>query len=254
MSGHLLQLALVLIVVVNASFADNADSTSKLVIRSIQIEGNNITQPRVILREMSLRVGDTLSHILLRADRDRIYSLGLFNKVTISHIDSADYVDLLISVVERWYIFPYPILSLRTTDVSTLSYGLGVTHQNFLGRDEKLSASYSTGYDRSASFTYQNPRLTDDDDIFLRIAFQYRDAHSLDNSNILFEQVVRMGSGSLGKRVGLFQTLTGTVGYQTWQIPDTSLGRTISPDGTDHFAEIALHYTYDARNIREYPT
>ncbi len=203
---------------------------------------------------MSLHIGDTLSFTRLRRDRDRIYSLGLFNKVTVSHFDSAEFTDVLVTVVERWYIFPYPILSLRTRDVNTLSYGLGIAHQNFRGRDEKLSIAYSTGYDRSASFTYQNPRLTDDDDIFLRTVVQYRDAHSLDNSDVLFEQITRLASASLGKRFGLFQTFTGTAGYQTWQIPDTTLGRTISPDGMDHFVELGLHFTYDARNVREYPT
>ncbi len=254
MNGRLLYLSLTLSATLLQAFAEGPDTSSHLVIRSVRIEGNNATQQNVILREMSLAVGEKLSHAALVRDRDRIYSLGLFNKVTVTHFDSADSTDLLVTVVERWYIFPFPILNLRTRDVSTLSYGLGVSHQNFRGRDEKLSASFSTGYDRSASLTYQNPRLTDDDDIFLRTAVQYRDSHSLDNSNILFEQINRSGSVSVGKRFGLFQTLIGTAGYQLWQVPDTSLGRTISLDGTDRFVELGLHYTFDARNVHEYPT
>jgi outer membrane protein assembly factor BamA len=39
-----------------------------------------------------------------------------------------------------------------------------------------------------------------------------------------------------------------------WEVPDTSIGRTVSPDGTDRFIELGLRYTYDARNVREYPT
>jgi outer membrane protein assembly factor BamA len=203
---------------------------------------------------MSLHTGDTLSETSLIRDRDHIYNLGLFNKVTITHSDTSSFADLLVTVVERWYIFPTPILDIRSRDVNTLTYGLGVTHQNFLGRDEKLSASFSRGYDKSASLSYQNPRLTDDDDIFLRTAFMYRDSHNLNNSTIEFEQITRSGSLSLGKRFGLFQTLIGTAGYQSWQVPDTTLGRTVSPDGTDRFIELGLHYTYDARNVREYPT
>jgi outer membrane protein assembly factor BamA len=100
---------------------------------------------------------------------------------------------------------------------------------------------------------YQNPRLTDQD-ISLRTTFSYRDSHNLSNSSNEFEQINRLASLSLGKRFGLFQTLIGTIGYQLWQIPDTSLGRTVSPDGTDRFLEFGLQYTYDARNVREYPT
>jgi outer membrane protein assembly factor BamA len=255
MTKRLLFVSLGLVSTLFCAFADEADTTRAHVIRSIRIEGNNTTQSYVILREMSLHTGDTLSQALLTRDRDRIYNLRLFNKVTITNVDSALVSDLVVTVVERWYIFPFPILSLRTRAVNTLTYGLGVMHDNFLGRDEKVSLSFSTGYDQSASFTYQNPRLTDNDDIFLRTEYQYRDSHSLEyNSDIVFEQINRMASLSIGKRFGYYHTLIGTAGYQTWKLPDTSLGRTVSPDGTDRFIELALRYTLDARNVREYPT
>ncbi|HTY35847.1 MAG TPA: BamA/TamA family outer membrane protein [Bacteroidota bacterium] len=235
--------------------ADQRDSTTFGIVRSIRIDGNSVTQPYVILREMSLHAGDTLTQASLVRDQDRIYNLGLFNKVVITHRDSAETSELFVSVVERWYIFPIPILNLRTRAANTASYGLGAIHQNFLGRNERLSASFMTGYDHSAGLTYQTPRIKDDDDIFLRAQYQYRDSHSLDyNSDIVFEQINRTGSVSLGKRFGYYQTLIGTAGYQTWQLPDTSLGRTVSPDGTDRFLELGLNYTYDARDVREYPT
>ena len=233
--------------------AEPANNTPPTTIRSIRIEGNEVTEDFVILREMSLHVGDALSQKSLEGDRDRIYNLSLFNKVTITHTDSAGVSDLLVKVVERWYIFPYPILRLRSRAVNTLSYGLGVTHRNFLGRNERLSASFSTGYDRSASLTYQNPRLTDDD-IFLRTVIQYHDAHGLDNSELAFEHVSGAASVSIGKRFGYYQTLIGTIGYQAWQVPDASSALTVSPDGRDRFVELGLRYTYDARNVREYPT
>lgn len=236
------------------AFAGPSDTTSSSIIRAIQIVGNSETRDRVILREMSVHAGDTLSLPALERDRDRIYNLGLFNKVTIAHADTAAFTDVIVTVVERWYIFPYPIFSLRSRSLSTLTYGLGVTHQNFLGRNEKLSAGFSTGYDQSAFLTYQNPRLTDNDDIFLRASLQYRDSHALDNSETEFRQITRAGSLSLGKRFGLFQTVIGTAGYERWQVPDTTLGKTVSPDGTDRFFTLGVHYTYDARNVREYPT
>jgi outer membrane protein assembly factor BamA len=236
------------------AIADDTKQTPPVTIRSIRIEGNDVTQPNVLLREMSLHVGDSLTQRSLDKDRDRIYNLALFNKVSIAHYDSASVTDLVVTVVERWYIFPTPIINMRSQGVSSLSYGLGITHQNFLGRDEKVSLAYSTGYDHSASFSYQNPRLIDNDDIFLRTQIQYRDAHTLDNSNMLFEQISRLSSLSLGKRFGYSQLVVGTVGYQEWQIPDASVAHTISPDGTDRFIQLEIQYTFDARNVREYPT
>jgi outer membrane protein insertion porin family len=239
--------------IIHQASGAESDSTSHLIIRSIRIEGNSVTQSQVITREMALHVGDSLSEAKLIQDRDHIYNLELFNKVTVTHADTAAFADLLVTVIERWYIFPYPNFDLRSRDMSTLSYGLGVSDQNFLGRNEKLSVSFITGYNKTASLNYQNPRLIDQD-IFLRTTFSYRDSHNLSNSSNEFEQINRLASLSLGKRFGLFQTLIGTIGYQQWQIPDTSLGRTVSPDGTDRFLEFGLEYTYDARNVREYPT
>ena len=233
--------------------AQTPDTTSCRVVRSIQIIGNSVTQDHVILREMATQVGDTLSDSKLSGDRDRIYSLGLFNKVTIAHADTASYADVIVTVVERWYIFPYPIVSIRSRSLHTLTYGFGITHRNFLGRNERISAGFSTGYNRSASITYQSPRITDNDDIFLRAALSYRDSHNLENSTIEFRQITHSESFSLGKRFGLFQTVSGTIGYETWQVPDTSLGRTLSTDGTDRFLTLGLRYTYDSRDIRDYP-
>ncbi len=255
MKRQLLFVSLSISICVLSAFADNTDSASVRVIRSVQITGNSVTKPYVILREMSIHPGDTLSNASLERNQDRIYNLGLFNKVSIVHRDSADVTDIVVNIVERWYIWPMPIFSLRSRTVNSLSYGLQVVDQNFLGRDERVAASYSTGYDHSAGLTYQTPRVRDNDDVYIRAMYQYRYSHSLDyNSDILFEQINRAASFSLGKRIGYYQTLVGTVGYEMWELPDTSLGRTVSPNGTDRFIQLGLEYTYDARNIREYAT
>jgi outer membrane protein assembly factor BamA len=252
------RLLLISLAACSAAFGAPADTSAiphTLTVRSIHIEGNNVTQPYVISREMSLHVGDTLSQKALDRDRDRIYSLELFNKVVISHSDSATMTDILVTVVERWYLIPSPMLSLRNRAVNTASYGIQLTDQNFLGRNERVSASFSAGYNRSAGLSYQTPRMRDTDDVYIRALLQYRDSHSLDyNSDVVFEQINRTASLSLGRRIGYYQSLIGTVGYQEWQIPDSSLGRTVSPDGTDRFLELGVEYAWDSRNVREYAT
>ena len=137
MTRQLLFVSLSISICLLSAFAEKVDSTSARIIRSVRIEGNNVTQPYVILREMSLRAGDTLSNASLEKNQDRIYNLGLFNKVSIAHRDSADVTDIVVNVVERWYIWPVPTFSLRSRAVNTASYGLQLTDQNFLGRDRE---------------------------------------------------------------------------------------------------------------------
>ncbi|MDZ7763546.1 MAG: POTRA domain-containing protein [Melioribacteraceae bacterium] len=52
---------------------------------SIAIEGNDITEEFIILREMSIVEGDRVNSNLINYDRERIYSLGLFNYVDLHH-------------------------------------------------------------------------------------------------------------------------------------------------------------------------
>jgi len=56
-------------------------STCYIIVRSIRIEGNSVTQSQVFIREMALHVGDPLSEAILIQNRDHMYNLGLFNKV-----------------------------------------------------------------------------------------------------------------------------------------------------------------------------
>src|SRR5690349_2721457 len=98
-----------------------ADSLNNRVLQvnRVIILGNKVTRDRIILRELSLKPGDTISsnridNQLVR-DRAKIYNLRLFNTVVVRwmEFDSlAAKVDLVVEVSERWYIFPQPIFEL----------------------------------------------------------------------------------------------------------------------------------------------
>src|SRR4051812_41669791 len=90
-----------------------------LQINRIIILGTRITKDRILLREMSLKPGDTISSLrlddVLVRDRAKIYNLRLFNTVVVRWLEfdpGAGLVDLIIEVKERWYIFPSPIFEL----------------------------------------------------------------------------------------------------------------------------------------------
>lgn len=233
------------------AFSQSVDS---LLVKEILIQGNETTKEHVILREMSLKVGDRVTPEALERDRNRIYSLQLFNKVEIESAPHHDGSTLIVQVDERWYMFPFPVIGFRYRDVNKLYYGAGVMHQNFRGRNEKLFLSFALGYDRWVSLLYQNPKLTDDDDIFFRTAISYRHVHNLNVSDEEYEQTNLATGVTVGKRYGLFQTLVGYLNYDVWMVSNLGLGRTASSSGRDAFFSLGLGYTYDSRNIREYPT
>ena len=225
-----------------------------LLVQSIRIAGNESTKDFVILREMSTSVGDTLDLVRLEYDKNRIYSLGLFNRVDIDYSAKGTQADLIVRVHERWYVYPFPVLGFKYRDIKKFYYGAGLAHLNFRGRNERLIGEFAFGYDRWVRFSYQNPKLTSDDDIFFRISGSWSRVQNLNPDRGTYQQEAVGGALTLGKRFGLYNLVTGSVGYETWKVSDLGVGRTVSTDGRDAFPSIGLSYTFDSRDVKEYAT
>ncbi|NUM74128.1 hypothetical protein HUU40_07190, partial [candidate division KSB1 bacterium] len=86
------------------------------VITSLVITGNRHTKHHIILREIQVKVGDVLDPEVLEADRKRLLNLRLFSHVEIDGIPVEDGVQLIITVYESWYIYPYPIFFMNDRD------------------------------------------------------------------------------------------------------------------------------------------
>jgi outer membrane protein assembly factor BamA len=231
-----------------------AASDSILFVHDIQVIGNSTTKAYVILREMSLKVGDTLTQEAIDHDRNNIYNLQLFNKVDIEYTVNQNQASVFVIVTERWYFIPYPVIGMKYRDLSKLFYGAGVMHQNFGGRNEKVFAMFALGYDRWFMLNYQNPKVTDDDDIFMGIALTIQKVHNLSSSYGEYENSNTFFRGTVGKRFGMYQTLYSMIGYEIWQVNEPLVGRTLSSSGRDAFITASVNYRYDTRNNREYTT
>jgi outer membrane protein insertion porin family len=226
---------------------------SSLTVARIVIVGNETTKDHVIFREMSVRVGSPLDVAALEQDQKRIYNLQLFNKVDVSYTAEGIEATVVVMVSERWYIFPFPIIGFKYHDIKNFYYGAGLVHQNFRGRNEKIMASGALGFDPWYNLSYRNPKLTDEDDLFLNLQLGSTHMRNQNTSQGEYDQQILSGHASLGKRFGLFTTLTGLVGYDEWNVGDTQPGRTLSPDGKDHYVVLSGGFLYDKRDLREYP-
>ncbi len=87
-----------------------------VIIDSIVIEGNDITEDFIILRELTVALGDTLNPVLAVYNRERIYSLNIFNEVKLHPFKLNNINYLLITIEESWYIYPLPFLTLKDRD------------------------------------------------------------------------------------------------------------------------------------------
>ncbi len=142
------------------------------IIKDIFVVGNKQTRPEVILREMQLKEGDVFQDSLLMRSKQRIENLWLFNRVEMLPFAQNDSVSIIVSVTERWYFFPYPVLYIVDRDWNKLTYGFGFAHLNFRGWNEKLQSSIHFGNRPGVKFSYENPWVGKDLHLYTRVYFR----------------------------------------------------------------------------------
>jgi outer membrane protein assembly factor BamA len=239
--------------------ASSAIPDSIFTVDSVLIFGNYHTKSFVILREMSLQSGSIITQELINYDQNRIYSLGLFNQVSIYiQPTNGGKANLFIELNERWFIFPFPVVGIKDRDWKKFYYGAGLLHSNFRGRNEKLYTMFVFGYDPSGEIWYRNPFLSSDGSYSLdaKIAYSHVRNKSIaaqEDGNNFSEQHIYSTLG-LGKRIGIHHTFWFTTGYEYVHVSEFKAGRTISTNGKDNFPFFGLSYTYDTRDLAEYPS
>lgn len=238
-----------------------ADSTASpeppLIVGEVFISGNEKTKDFVILREMSLRPGEEVTREKLDYDRERIYSLRLFNRVQVSEAPAGEgKANIMVEVNERWYIFPFPILGVRDRDWSKVFYGAGLAHNNFRGRNEKLFGSLVLGYDPSVSLFYRNSFLDESGAWFMDARTSYSRVRNrsprLEALYGEYEEKHFTLQAGVGTRLGRHHSVWVNAGYRVVDVPNREL--LVSAAGRDAFPTAGVGYLYDTRDLQEYPS
>lgn len=154
-----------------------AQHSENVVLTQINLEGNNVTKPSVIYRELLINVGDTVSeqqfNELLNESRENVLNMSVFNFVDFV-VDDDSVVQngkvLTIKMVERWYVWPIPYLHyadrnliswFKGGDIARLSYGFDLECKNLWGLLHELNLTLIFGYNQKYALTYDVPYLTD---------------------------------------------------------------------------------------------
>ena len=145
----------------------------RLIIEDILIQGNRITKESIILRELVFGIGDTILKMELlpafQRSKENLLNLGLFNFVLFdaTHLPG-NYINVQVTVTERWYIWPVPILEyaernfsefLRKREWDKINYGVFLKWKNFRGRNELLTGKIRLGYVQEYSLSYNIPNI-----------------------------------------------------------------------------------------------
>ncbi len=259
---------------------------TSVTIRDIRIRGNKRTKTSVILREIDFAVGDTipLAQLAGRLDQNRnnLLNTGLFLSTDISFREwqgATGRIALDISVVESWYIYPYPILELADRNFNVwwetygrslrrLNMGIRFYHQNLSGRRDQLKLLVQYGFTRKWETIYTLPFFNRHRTLGMNLNFLHTREKEIgyttrnnelvfhrDNENILLQRL-RAGAGLLYRpRLNYFHR---------WDLSwhDNRIDRSIrtkwNPDffltgQRQRYPAFQYHFTIDKRDVRPYP-
>ncbi len=165
---------------------------AQITVSSININGNIKTQNDIILRELSFEENEKYSleelSKKLTESKENLVNLKLFNFVEISQVEKENTVEITVDVIEKWYIWPYPVFEISErnfntwwqefsennySDFSRLNYGIFFNWENFRGRNELLKLKIRKGFKEHYLLAYEAPYFNRNKTIGINTELQF---------------------------------------------------------------------------------
>ncbi|HLF32692.1 MAG TPA: POTRA domain-containing protein [Cyclobacteriaceae bacterium] len=254
-----------------------------LTIDHLFIIGNRVTREKIIRRELDFKEADkyerSVFESILKRNEEKLINTSLFLTVKISIIDLPDKMaDIIVRVVERWYLFPIPIFELadrnfndwwvnQNHDLSRIEWGLRLTQYNVRGMNETLRLTGQLGFTKrfyaSYSFPYINRKQKTGLDIYFdyglnkNISYETLDhkLHFIKSNRWLKEYFA--GGLSLRLRKSFYSYHTWGINYLHNKVNDTI--PQINPEyfsqgeNEQQFLWLYYNFIHDKRDIASYP-
>ena len=149
---------------------------AQITVSKIVLSGNTKTQNDIVIRELSFEKNGNYTIVDLdkriEESKKNLINLNLFNFVTINNTENKDSTEITIEVIEKWYIWPYPVFEISErnfntwweefsannySDFSRLNYGVFFNWENFRGRNELLKLKIRKGFKEHYLLAYEVP-------------------------------------------------------------------------------------------------
>tara|TARA_Y100000589_G_scaffold132495_1_gene126383 strand:- start:47485 stop:48888 length:1404 start_codon:yes stop_codon:yes gene_type:complete len=252
-----------------------------VIVAEIKIVGNKTTKPEIIRRELLFHKGDTI--LLNQLDRiietseNNVFNTALFveNKINVAYINDK-YVQFIVFVKERWYLWPGIIFKIEDTNFNTwwltkdwqrLNYGFFVRHDNFRGRKEKLALIVQNGYTEQFGIMYDKPYINKSKTIGAGASFNYLRNHQITintngNKRVFYREFPEYpfkevkAEMDVTYRPKINNRHNVKVEYLDILVSDSvilSNPRYLSPNLTTRFMGLHYYYKSDFRDNQNYP-
>lgn len=251
------------------------------IIGKISLEGNRITRPKIIYREIIIKEGDTLTDSIfntrLEQSRLNLLNTSLFNFVNIDKIaDSSGVINLNFKVTERWYLFPFPIFEIADRNFNTwidhrdwrrVNYGGFIKWSNLRGRMEVLNLLIRFGYDERYRLIYDMPYINSKQTLGLTFQASINQNHEVAYKTENNKPVFYRGENYLLKnylttvglnyRPSIFNIYSAIIGYNRFDYDKilSELNTSYAPVNANQLKIIkgSLYFRNDHRDNKSYP-
>ncbi|MCR9286553.1 MAG: BamA/TamA family outer membrane protein [Bacteroidetes bacterium] len=262
-------------------------SVDYVFIENIEVTGQKRTKPNIILRELDITVGDTisLSNLTERIEWNQqlLMNTGLFTKAKINFKNwegGTNRVRLLIEVSENWFVYPVPIFELADRNFNVwwetynhslkrVNFGVRFYHINLTGRKDLMKLVAQYGFTQKYEIEYTLPFINKKQSLGLFTNFLYTRNKELgyttlenklqffrDDEDVLLKRF-RGGLGII-HRPDLFFSQSLVLNYHQNELHESvplELNDDFFLDGLkQRYFSLIYETSLDRRNIRAYPT
>jgi len=273
---------LILLFFLFSFFSKEAAKAQYVIIDSVTFKGNEKTKDNILRRELDFNSGDTVQvadlDSRLEFNRRKLSNTNLFIWVKGDyHQNKPEHVVISYEFSEQWYLLGYPVFQLADRNLNEwwskghsfdrTIYGAHLIHNNFMGRNEKLSVKAETGFNQRVELGYSNPYLDRKKTIGLGLSFSYTTSNNLvyntdnDKLKILSSDKMlreRWGSAlSLRKRFRFYDFQFAEIRYSHTVVADTI--QKLNPNyffkgwNEQNLVQLTYAFSYDFRDNVAYP-
>ncbi|PJA96001.1 MAG: hypothetical protein CO129_08910 [Ignavibacteriales bacterium CG_4_9_14_3_um_filter_34_10] len=246
--------------IVNGQTADTIQISKikSVKIDSIKIVGNDKTRDFIILRELTVKKNEKVDKKKLDFNKERVYSLGLFNFVRFYLVKENELVILTIEVEESWYIYPIPFLYFYGKGYDKATYGIDFLWKNFRGKNESLRVIAALGYDPYLLVNYYNPAFWDYNEFLFSPSFYFATPKnkSTEATYLIgkdFEYKIFNTRLAFGKRFSQFLESYITIGHSYIETDYALKKVTASGKKIDNSMTAGIYIQADSRNLKQFP-
>jgi outer membrane protein assembly factor BamA len=248
--------------------------SDSIFIAKIHLDCNHKTVDRIIFRELLVKEKQKVCRrnldSLLERESSKLMNTKLFilAEVIPYHL-KGDTTELIVSVIEKWYLYPFPIIDFadrsynewasKGYDLDRLIYGVRLVQNNFRGRNETLKFYMQLGFVRIGEFEYKIPYINKNQTIGLNFRVAYSNSknsfyvkngvrQNYTSEKVLEEKFV--ASLGITKRSKFYSIHKLNLNYITGKITDSLalLNPIYYLNARTKQQYFQLHYTFEKEN------